>query len=126
MKALSIKQPWANMIADGKKTIETRTWATNYRGPLLIVSSKSPNVPPAGFALAIADLVDCCPMTKAHERAAACPVYKGAFSWKLANVRPIKPVPVRGQLGVYEVDFSEAVKRRPAKRKIPTTRRRLS
>lgn len=40
MKALNVKQPWAWLIASGKKTIETRTWSTKYRGPILIVSSK--------------------------------------------------------------------------------------
>ncbi len=46
MKALSAKQPWANLIAAGEKTIETRTWATRYRGPLLIVSSRRPRIEP--------------------------------------------------------------------------------
>jgi len=31
MKALSLHQPWASMISDGRKTIETRIWRTNYR-----------------------------------------------------------------------------------------------
>jgi hypothetical protein len=43
MKAISIKQPWAQLIARGEKTIELRTWATNHRGPLLIVSSLAPD-----------------------------------------------------------------------------------
>jgi hypothetical protein len=36
MKALSLWQPWASLIALGVKTIETRGWATKYRGPLAI------------------------------------------------------------------------------------------
>lgn len=40
MKALSIRQPWASLIAEGYKTIELRTWKTNYRGPLAIHASK--------------------------------------------------------------------------------------
>jgi len=40
IKAISLKQPWANLVASGKKTIETRTWKTPYSGPILIVSSK--------------------------------------------------------------------------------------
>lgn len=43
MKALSIKQPWATLIANGIKTLEVRSWKVNYRGPLVIVSSKQPN-----------------------------------------------------------------------------------
>jgi len=36
MKALSLWQPWASAIAVRAKRIETRSWATKYRGPLLI------------------------------------------------------------------------------------------
>lgn len=36
MKALTIRQPWASLIAHGVKTIETRSWSTEYRGPLAI------------------------------------------------------------------------------------------
>lgn len=42
MKTLSIKQPWANLIATGKKNIENRTWKTNYRGKILIHATKYP------------------------------------------------------------------------------------
>lgn len=41
MKVLSIKQPWATLTALGYKKIETRSWKTSYRGPLLIHSSKN-------------------------------------------------------------------------------------
>ncbi len=104
MKALSIKQPWANLIASGEKTIETRTWSTDYRGPLLIVSSKLPNIPPAGYALAIVDLVDCRVMYRRDEQAACCKLYPGAYAWILCNVRRIELFRVRGQQGLYEVN----------------------
>jgi hypothetical protein len=103
MKALSIKQPWANMIATGQKTIETRLWPTDYRGPLLVVSSKTPNIHPAGFALAIAELVDCRPMMAGDEKAACCEQYPGAYSWVLRGVRKIPIFPVRGKIGLYNV-----------------------
>lgn len=38
MKALSIKQPWASLIAHGIKDIENRTWKTNFRGRIYIHS----------------------------------------------------------------------------------------
>lgn len=40
MKALSIKQPWAELIIAGIKDVENRTWGTSYRGPLLIHAGK--------------------------------------------------------------------------------------
>ncbi len=36
MKAITLWQPWASLIAIGAKKIETRSWATKYRGPLAI------------------------------------------------------------------------------------------
>ncbi|HBX22633.1 MAG TPA: ASCH domain-containing protein [Desulfotomaculum sp.] len=40
MKTLSLIQPWATLVAIGAKRIETRSWATKYRGPLAIHASK--------------------------------------------------------------------------------------
>lgn len=40
MRAISLWQPWASAIALGAKRIETRPWATNYRGPLAIHAAK--------------------------------------------------------------------------------------
>lgn len=39
MKALSIKQPWASLIAHGIKDIENRTWKTKFRGRIYIHAS---------------------------------------------------------------------------------------
>jgi hypothetical protein len=39
MKALSIKQPWASLIAHGIKNIENRTWKTKFRGRIFIHAS---------------------------------------------------------------------------------------
>ncbi len=40
MKTLTIRQPWASLVALGVKTIETRSWSTKYRGPLAIHAGK--------------------------------------------------------------------------------------
>lgn len=40
MKAISLWQPWGSLIAQGWKTIETRHWATAYRGPIAIHAAK--------------------------------------------------------------------------------------
>lgn len=107
MKALSIQQPWANMIAAGEKTIETRTWSSDYRGEILIVSSKKPDIPPAGCALAVATLVDCRPMSVLDESGALCRKTPGAVAWVLENIRRInKPFPVQGELRLFDVDVT--------------------
>lgn len=36
MKCLSVAQPFADLIISGRKTIELRTWNTNFRGEFLI------------------------------------------------------------------------------------------
>ncbi len=106
MKALSVRQPWANMIASGVKTIETRKWCTDYRGMLLIVSSRTPRIEPAGCSVAVAKLVDCRPLVEADEEEACCDWYPGAYAWVLTGIRRVTNVPVRGQLGLYDVDVS--------------------
>ena len=105
MKAISVKQPWASLIACGKKMIETRTWYTNDRGDILIASSRLPKVGtlPLGYALCIARLHDCRKMTKADEVEACCEMYTGAYAWVFSDIFPIKPFGVKGKLGIYEV-----------------------
>jgi hypothetical protein len=119
MKALSVKQPWANLIAAGDKTIETRKWATDYRGDLLIVSSKTPRIEPAGCALAIVRLVDCRPLTERDEAEACCAWYPDAYAWVLDDVRRLEPFPVTGQLGIYEVELPATVRSATASRPKP-------
>ena len=101
--ALTVRQPWANLIASGQKMIETRRWRTVHRGPLLICSSLHPRIAPAGCAVAIVNLIDCRPMTAADEPLACCPVYPGAWAWVLSEIRPIKPFRVRGQQRLFRV-----------------------
>lgn len=45
MKALTIRQPWASLIPAGAKGNETRSWRTNYRGPLAIHAGIAPYLP---------------------------------------------------------------------------------
>ena len=119
MKALSVKQPWANMITCGDKTVETRTWSTNYRGELLIVASNNIDkriaprylaafgVQPQGKAIAIVELVDCRLMRKEDESLAVYPHKSGLYAWVLKNIRKIIPFPVRGRFGLYEVEITK-------------------
>jgi len=40
VKALTLTQPWATLVAIGAKRYETRSWGTDYRGPLAIHAAK--------------------------------------------------------------------------------------
>lgn len=98
MKALSIQNPYATDILNGDKPIEFRTWKTNHRGDLLIVSSKNPKFSGmlSGHALCVVTLADIRPSEE----------YDGYYEWLLENVRPIEPFPVKGKLNLYNVDDS--------------------
>lgn len=88
MKAISLLQPWATLVAVGAKRLETRSWSTPYRGRIAIHASKgfgpvyrflageepfrsalaaggyqSPGELPRGAVVALATLVDCIPVT---------------------------------------------------------------
>ena len=41
MKCLSLKQPYAELLVSGKKTIELRNWNTSFRGSFLVHASKN-------------------------------------------------------------------------------------
>jgi len=122
IKALSLKQPWLNWVRDGRKTIETRTWTTKHRGPLLLVASKSvdneaallddvtaDHVYVTGKSICLVELLDVRPMTEADVAAAMCPCSPGRFAWVLGLVQPIVPVPVRGQLNIFDVPLTADV-----------------
>lgn len=106
MKALSVRQPWASMIASGRKTIEVRSWSTRYRGPLLICATQRPRLAdlPTGAALCVVELIDCRPMTKDDERGAAVPHQPGYFAWLLRHIRSVGAFRVVGRLGLFDVD----------------------
>lgn len=44
VKAISLWEPWASLMRTGAKTIETRSWPTRYRGPLLICAAVRKNL----------------------------------------------------------------------------------
>ncbi|MDE1868619.1 MAG: ASCH domain-containing protein [Candidatus Micrarchaeota archaeon] len=44
MKCLSLKQPFAELVVSGRKTIELRTWNTKFRGAFLVHASGNTNV----------------------------------------------------------------------------------
>lgn len=109
MLALSVKQPWASLIAVGQKTIEVRTWRTEYRGPLLICASAKPDsrrialpfeVGPLGMCLCIVDLVDIREGTARDQRHALVNAV-GKYCWVLRNPRLVEPIPIKGRLGLF-------------------------
>jgi hypothetical protein len=137
MKALTIWQPHASLLALGVRTIETRGWSTTYRGPLVIHAAKKwdaarieqceaadlllpPGEPLAsmkwietlGCALGVADLVDCRPIplpcgTQADRLFGE--FGPGRFGLYFENARPFdNPLPCLGRQG-RPWDWSEGI-----------------
>lgn len=109
MKQISIRQPWASLIASGRKSIELRTWSTRYRGPLLVVSSARPwdgdhgfELGPLGVTVCAVELVEVRPATEADAEAACIRPGPGHMAWVLRNPRPLDAVPVKGALGLRD------------------------
>jgi hypothetical protein len=106
MKALSIHPYFAMAIAEGGKSIECRSWKTDYRGDLLICSTAKlykGTIP--SHALCIVELYDVVPFEKKHLNAALlkpADYAPGLYAWKLRNNRIIKPVPVKGKLSLWD------------------------
>jgi len=109
--ALSLHQPWASMVAQGAKTIETRTWGTRHRGPLLVCASRKPEGHgPTGCAVAVVRLVACRPMLVTDQRRARCKRYPRAVSWILTDavwLRVEDRLPVRGYQRLFTVEVPD-------------------
>ena len=121
MKALTVCQPYAHLIALGIKRVENRTWATNFRGRLAIHAGKSrawllhgdqdrwPDMA-FGAVIATADLTNCVSIDRvrrldpAYSWVAAHEHTEGPFCWVLENVTPLSAVvPCRGQPGLFDL-----------------------
>lgn len=126
MKALTICQPYAHLIAVGDKRVENRTWPTKYRGPLAIHAGKSRSwlhgqyrAPEMvfGAVVATATLIDCVhidwiddgdlddsmPWLRDHEHT------EGPWCWVLDNVvKLFEPVTCTGRQGLWTWDATDA------------------
>jgi hypothetical protein len=118
-KALSVRQPWAWAIAEGLKRIENRTWTTSYRGPLVIhassnrrdLESEHVSLLPAfdpeslrfGVAAALVELVDVLTVRQARRAFPGDPFVMGPYCWVVEDPRPLRPLTVRGSLGIFHV-----------------------
>lgn len=110
MKALSVHPYYAIGLVTGDKTIEVRTWNTDYRGDILIVSTakKIKGLIP-GHALGIVHLDNVRPMTTSKKDLRAAVLQKDdvplpSFAWELSNARIIKPIPLKGKLSLWDCD----------------------
>jgi hypothetical protein len=127
VKALTICQPYAHLIAQGRKTCENRTWETRYRGLLYIHAGKSRqwlnldedgtddgihvDQMEFGAVVAICRLAACL-----HIDSRLLPEWtakmtdeqkghvSGEYCWILTDVHPVQPFPWKGAQGLWDCD----------------------
>lgn len=122
MKTISVRQPWAALIASGVKTIENRSWAAIHRGPIAIHAGKAPaptnliesltskgyRIPQLryGKILAVATLTDCMKLEDLPSELRYNRFAEGEWCWILKDVKAIDPIPYKGKLGLFDVPDS--------------------
>lgn len=115
LPVLSIRQPYAWLVANGIKDIENRSWRTHFRGPLLIHAGldrsmltqefveeceaigrvRMPEEYDLGGVVGYVEVVDC---VRRHGSAWKDP---GSWGWVLANARPLRYRECGGALGFF-------------------------
>lgn len=128
MKVITIKQPWATLIAEGYKKYEFRTWKTKYRGDILIHAGKGIDKKvmdrfkhlnleyPVGQIIAKATITDCIYVDEkfAQKCVEKDPIiHKGlinkgdwdGYGFKIENIEKISPIEVNGKLSLWDYDY---------------------
>ncbi len=125
MKVITIKQPFATLIAEGLKEYEFRTWRTKYRGDILIHAGKGIDKKamkkfehlnleyPAGCIIAKATITDCIKIDDIQRKMLSDKnslIYNSiikhtewnGYGFKLENIEKIKPIFIKGKLSLWD------------------------
>ena len=130
MKVITIKQPFATLIAEGLKEYEFRTWRTKYRGEILIHAGKGIDKKamkryeslglsyPSGCIIAKVNLTDCIKVdddlrkflndknSLVYHNIVKHPEWEG-YGFKLENVKKIEPIYINGKLSLWDYNYNE-------------------
>jgi len=127
MKCLSLKQPFAELLVSGKKTIELRTWNTKFRGEFLVHASKKidkemcnknkidPSSVTTGAIIGKATLYDVkfynnrdLFLKDRNKHLAGTKYSDHKYGFLVKNARRFKiPLFIPGKLGFFNVDYEE-------------------
>ena len=125
MKVITLKQPWATLVAEGIKKYEFRTWKTNYRGKVLIhagagiekkelIKFKDLNLEyPSKRIIAEVEIEDCLELDDAlndkiisENNIAYGSKKRTGYAWKLKNAKKINiDKEINGKLGLWNIDL---------------------
>jgi hypothetical protein len=122
MKAITIRQPWAELILQGRKTIELRTWDTKRRGPVVVHAGKAvkqeaceeygldPATLPRGALVGYVDIVGVVEVNEGNweelrDQHLALGDFPGErVGWRLANAERLpEPIPTKGRRQFFNV-----------------------
>ena len=124
MKVLTVKQPWATLLALGLKEYEFRSWKTNYRGKVLIHAGESIDKEamerfkelnleyPTKKVVGEVIIEDCLLLDKELNKKIISKnniVYgtkeREGYAWKVSHAKEIKSnKEVKGKLGLWNID----------------------
>lgn len=125
MKVITLKQPWATLVAEGLKKYEFRSWKYNYRGEILIHAGKGIDAVamnkfknsnlefPSARIIAKVNIVDCIELNEDINKKIISenPMVYGnktdrtGYAWVLNNVEKINSrEPVSGKQGIWNID----------------------
>ncbi|MBQ2910504.1 MAG: ASCH domain-containing protein [Bacilli bacterium] len=131
MKVITVKQPFATLIAEGLKEYEFRTWRTKFRGDILIHAGKGIDKKamerykhlnldyPSGKIIAKATITDCVYVDdnlKEELQEKDPLVYYGilqkdsdwdGYGFKLENIEKIEPIEINGKLSLWDYDYKD-------------------
>lgn len=134
MKCLSVSQPFADLIVKGKKTIELRSWNTNFRGEFLVHSPskirkedcKRLKIHSKLLTGAIIGKVEIYDVKKynskdeikkdAKKHFASKNFYNKKYGFCLRNAKEFRvPIPYKGKLGFFDVNLKPKIKKNQIK-----------
>jgi hypothetical protein len=123
--AISIRQPWAELILSGRKTIELRSWDTEYRGLLWLHTGKHfdtalddrfelKNLPRGAFVGQV-ELLNISPVDRERwdrwrpSHLDSGRYQPGMFAWMLVTPERLsRPVPAPGHLKLFSIELDLA------------------
>jgi len=131
MRGLTLRQPWATLVAIGAKRVETRSWKTSYRGLVAIHSSAAepfwcrelrlvepfyqalagqPMDLPHGLVLCVAELAACRECNGQTTAEIGYPESEfgdfrpGYWRFELSDIHPLRnPIACKGALGLWSI-----------------------
>ncbi len=128
MRVITLKQPWATLVAEGLKKYEFRSWKLNYRGEILIHAGKGVDEDamkkfehlnlkyPQSKIVAKVKILDCIELNdkinkqiiEENELVYGHKYNRTGYAWKLELIEKINnSKKISGKQGIWNIDLNE-------------------